>query len=163
MIVQQSELLNLRKLHSDKQIVYTSGSFDILHVGHLELLTWAKSLGDILVVALNSDKVIRQKKGPSRPIMMLEDRKKLLDSLEPVDYVLAIEGDEPGTMPWLVTGVSLQPDICVLGPDWAEQEFAKWQMALPRADVVISPPRLGPSTTNLIEKILSLSKTDQPA
>ena len=161
MIVSQSSLPTLRKHYADMRIVYTSGSFDILHVGHLELLTWAKSKGDILVVALNSDAVIRQKKGPSRPIIPLEDRKELLDGLGMVDYVLAVDGDDASTMPWLETVSLLCPDVCVLGPDWANQESSKWKMLFPNADILTSPPRRGPSTTSLIEKILSLSNTDQ--
>lgn len=158
MIVAQSDLPKLRKQHADKRIVYTSGSFDILHIGHLELLNWAKSRGDILVVALNSDEVIRQKKGSSRPIMTLEDRKKLLDGLGVVDYVLAVDGDDANAMPWLATGKALRPDICVLGPDWAGRELATWQTLFPYAEILTSPPRIGRSTTGIVDKILAAMK-----
>jgi len=78
---------NLRKNNPSIKIVATNGCFDILHIGHLKMLKHAKSLGDILIVGLNSDESVKSLKGPSRPINNQENRKKLLEELRCVDFV----------------------------------------------------------------------------
>jgi rfaE bifunctional protein nucleotidyltransferase chain/domain len=142
----------IRQLHEGKRIVYTSGSFDILHIGHIYLLNWAKQQGNILVVGLNSDEIIRQKKGEARPIIPLDNRLTTIDALRAVDYAVAVDGDS-GLMPWIDLGRRVRPDICVLGPDWGHLELAIWKRSFAGAEVLISPPRLGPSTSELIAQI----------
>jgi rfaE bifunctional protein nucleotidyltransferase chain/domain len=153
MIIAHSDLGALRLSCRDKQIAFTSGSFDIIHVGHLELLRWCKRQGDITVVALNSDEIIRQKKGSARPVTPINQRLAILDELRSVDYVLPVDGDDASTLPWLKTAEALNPDICVLGPDWAYKEIDKWVARVNTARILVAPERIGPSTTLIIDRI----------
>jgi rfaE bifunctional protein nucleotidyltransferase chain/domain len=96
MIVELKELLELlEKVRGKKKIVFTNGCFDILHAGHADYLNKAKSLGDILVVGINSDASVRRIKGEKRPILPQQMRAYLLDNLKPVDYVVIFEEDTP--------------------------------------------------------------------
>jgi ADP-heptose synthase, bifunctional sugar kinase/adenylyltransferase len=96
MIVELEELLELlEKVRGKKKIVFTNGCFDILHAGHADYLNKAKSLGDILVVGINSDASVRRIKGEKRPILPQQMRAYLLDNLKPVDYVVIFEEDTP--------------------------------------------------------------------
>ena len=94
--------------------VFVNGTFDLIHRGHLELLNYAKSKGDYLVVAIDSDERITSKKGPSRPIYNLEDRKFFLECLKSVDKVYTFGSDFE--LEGLVNFV--QPDIMIVGSDW---------------------------------------------
>ncbi len=96
-----------------KTIVFTNGCFDLLHTGHIKLLNEAKQLGDVLVVAINSDSSVRKLKGSNRPYLKIEDRKRILSSLESVDYVVEFSEDTP-----LNLIRSLRPDIIVKGGDY---------------------------------------------
>jgi D-beta-D-heptose 7-phosphate kinase/D-beta-D-heptose 1-phosphate adenosyltransferase len=98
----------------DFKLVFTNGCFDLIHRGHLELLKYAKSLGDKLVVAVNSDSSVKELKGNSRPINSLIDRMEVLSSLEVVDYVVSFDDITP-------YGVikEISPDILVKGSDWS--------------------------------------------
>jgi rfaE bifunctional protein nucleotidyltransferase chain/domain len=96
-----------------KKIVFTNGCFDIIHAGHVDYLQKAKSLGDVLVVGLNSDSSVKRLKGEERPINPLEYRKKVLEALKPVDLVIVFEEDTPES---LIKAV--KPDILVKGGDY---------------------------------------------
>jgi len=96
-----------------KKIVFTNGCFDIIHAGHVDYLEKAKSLGDVLVVGLNSDNSVRRLKGKDRPINPVEYRKKVLEALKPVDLVIIFEEDTPEN---LIKQV--KPDILVKGGDY---------------------------------------------
>ena len=87
MIVTLDDLTNIRSQHKDKKIVLTSGTFDMLHVGHLRYLKAVKGDGDILVVMISGDARVRGRKGPERPIISENDRAQMLDALKVVDYV----------------------------------------------------------------------------
>jgi len=87
MIINLEDLANIRSQHINEKIVLTSGTFDLLHVGHLRYLEAVKSLGDIMVVLLSGDDRIRARKGPTRPIIPELDRAQILDALKIVDYV----------------------------------------------------------------------------
>jgi rfaE bifunctional protein nucleotidyltransferase chain/domain len=114
MIVELKELLELlEKVRGKKKIVFTNGCFDILHAGHADYLNRAKSLGDILVVGINSDASMRRIKGEKRPILPQQMRAYLLDSLKPVDYVVIFEEDTP-----LELIKAIKPDVLVKGADW---------------------------------------------
>ena len=97
-----------------KTVVFTNGVFDILHVGHIELLNKAKSLGDILVVGLNSDASVRRLKGPNRPINSQADRSTILLALSMVEAVSIFEEDTP-----LELIRALQPDVLVKGAEYS--------------------------------------------
>jgi D-beta-D-heptose 7-phosphate kinase/D-beta-D-heptose 1-phosphate adenosyltransferase len=94
--------------------VFVNGTFDILHRGHLELLEYAKSQGDVVVVAIDSDERVKEKKGPTRPINTAEDRAYMLSSLKTVDHVLLFNSDLELENCVKVTN----PDIMVVGSDW---------------------------------------------
>jgi D-beta-D-heptose 7-phosphate kinase/D-beta-D-heptose 1-phosphate adenosyltransferase len=94
--------------------VFVNGSFDLLHRGHLELLNYAKSLGDRLYVAIDSDRRISEKKGPSRPVYNVKERKFFLENLKSVDRVYVFDSDIH--LESLVN--MLKPDIMVVGSDW---------------------------------------------
>lgn len=115
-----SRLLNLERFHS-KKIVFTNGCFDILHRGHVEYLTKARDLGNVLVLGLNTDaSVKRQNKSPERPINNQETRAIILAALECVDYIVLFDEDTPLELIKLV-----QPDVLVKGADYDVNETDK--------------------------------------
>ncbi len=132
-----------------KTIVFTNGCFDIIHAGHVRYLGEAKKLGDILVLALNSDSSVKAIKGERRPIMPQEERAIVVGSLESVDYVTLFDEETP-----LRLIEYLRPHILVKGGDWDEENVVgrdavrEWG-----GTVVIIPEVKGASTTNIIEKI----------
>ncbi len=116
-IVSQSQLLKIRKACKRKGqvVVFTNGCFDLIHRGHVEYLSEAKKLGDILVVALNTDSSVQRLKGPSRPLTKLADRAYIMSHLDMVDYVTFFGADTPKSI------ISkLLPDILVKGGDYVE-------------------------------------------
>ena len=133
-----------------KRIVFTNGCFDILHVGHVRYLEQAKSLGDVLVVGINSDRSVRGLKGPRRPILPVEERGEILSGLGCTDYVTVF--DEP--TPFELVSL-LQPDVLVKGGDWTpEQVVGREVVEGSGGRVVILPFVEGSSTTNIIDVIL---------
>ncbi|MDP2929429.1 MAG: D-glycero-beta-D-manno-heptose 1-phosphate adenylyltransferase [Candidatus Omnitrophota bacterium] len=142
-------LSSLRK--KGKRIVFTNGCFDIIHVGHIDYLSKAKRLGDILVVGLNSDSSVRKIKGKNRPINKESDRAKVLSSLYFVDYITIFNETTPEN---LIKKV--RPDILVKGSDWKAGDivgssFIKgYGGKIKRISFV-----KGYSTTSLIKKIES--------
>tara|TARA_R110001583_G_scaffold31600_1_gene107855 strand:+ start:23763 stop:24158 length:396 start_codon:yes stop_codon:yes gene_type:complete len=98
-------------------IVFANGCFDIIHRGHLELLIYAKSLGDTLIVGLNSDKSVKKLKGESRPIFSESDRKFMLESIKYVDKVVIFEEDTPYNLI-----KATKPDIIVKGGDYVKDD-----------------------------------------
>lgn len=134
-----------------RSIVFTNGVFDLLHAGHVQFLRMAKELGDVLVVAVNSDASVRRLKGKSRPINSEEDRLALIAALDVVDHAILFKEDTPAS---LIR--ALRPHIHVKGGDYADSE-------LPEADAVrevgarsVILPRIGlASTTGLIDRVLA--------
>lgn len=144
-----SEIIRSLKAQG-KRIVFTNGCFDLLHIGHIRYLEEAKSLGDILVVGINSDHSVRGLKGPERPILPEEERSEILSALSCVDYVTIF--DEPTPLELIST---LQPHILVKGGDWTrEAVVGKEIIEGLGGKVVIIPFVKGSSTSNLIETIL---------
>lgn len=106
-------------MRTNKQsIVFTNGCFDLLHPGHMDYLQKAKTLGDVLIVALNSDDSVRQIKGESRPVNSLNDRMAMLAALECVDFVTSFQEDTPYN---LIDAI--KPDILVKGGDYTKDEI----------------------------------------
>jgi rfaE bifunctional protein nucleotidyltransferase chain/domain len=142
------ELLNgLRQ--TGKTIVFTNGCFDILHVGHVRYLREAKKLGDILVLALNSDASVRVIKGEKRPLVPEDERADIMAALESTDYVILFDDATPQQLIEY-----LQPDILVKGGDWAETAIAGADFVRASGGRVITIPLTeGRSTTNIVEKI----------
>lgn len=96
-----------------QRLVFTNGCFDLLHPGHLQTLTAARALGDVLLVAINTDASVRRAKGLERPVIPQAERAEVLDALAMVDYVTLFDDDTP-----LALIVALQPDVLVKGADW---------------------------------------------
>jgi len=143
----KEQLSGLRQ--AGKTIVFTNGCFDILHVGHVRYLREAKKLGDILVLALNSDVSVRAIKGEKRPLVPEEERADIMAALESIDYVILFDDPTPQQLIEY-----LQPDILVKGGDWAEAAIAGADFVKASGGRVITIPLTeGRSTTNIVEKI----------
>lgn len=127
-----------------KKKVFTNGCFDILHRGHFDLLEKSKSLGDYLIVGLNSDKSVRKLKGPTRPVNKQEDRKKALESLKFVDEVVIFDEDTPYNLIQ-----QLKPDIITKGGDYKAEEVVGNDLAI----VVIIPFTDGYSTSKILGEV----------
>lgn len=112
------ELVKLLDFHRQQKetIVFTNGCFDVLHRGHIEYLQYCKSLGDIVVLGLNSDRSVRQLKGPERPINNQHDRAAVLAAMESIDYIAIFDELDP-----LELIKQVRPDILVKGADWADK------------------------------------------
>lgn len=134
---------------SGKRIVFTNGCFDLLHVGHVRYLQQARRLGDLLVVALNSDRSVRKIKGRSRPVQSERDRLEILAALECVDYVTLFDEETPLALIEL-----LQPDVLVKGGDWPAAQIVGRDSVERRGGRVATIRYVeGASTTGLIRKI----------
>jgi rfaE bifunctional protein nucleotidyltransferase chain/domain len=107
------ELKKIRKARKKEMLVFASGCFDVVHADHIEYLSWSKSLGDYLVVAMNSDKSVKKLKSNTRPIFSLRNRIKLIGSNYFVDYIIVF--NEPDTVKIIKT---LKPDIFARGKDY---------------------------------------------
>jgi len=136
-----------------RSIVFTNGCFDVLHRGHIEYLRFCKEHGDIVVLGLNSDRSVRQIKGPDRPINNQHDRAAVLAGLEAVDYIVVF--DEPDPMQLIE---AVRPDVLIKGADWAkEQVIGGTFVESYGGRVVLAPLVDGKSSTATIRKIRSLS------
>ena len=142
----------LEAIRGKKKIVFTNGCFDIIHAGHCHYLARAKSLGDLLVVGLNSDSSVRRIKGPKRPVIPQEQRALVLDSLRPVDYVVIFEEDTPQRLI-----EAIRPDILVKGGDWELDKIVGREFVESYGGKVVTIPfEHDVSTSKIIERILSL-------
>ncbi len=140
------EIKNLK----NKKIVFTNGCFDILHIGHIRYLSLAKSLGDILVVGVNSDSSVKRLKGPKRPINNENNRKEMLLSLKSVDFVLIFNEDTP-----LNLIEKINPNILVKGGDWSIDKIIGADFVIKNGGEVLSLPFVdGESTTNTIKNVI---------
>jgi glycerol-3-phosphate cytidylyltransferase len=136
-------------------VVFTNGCFDLLHPGHVSYLWAARSLGDALVVGLNSDASIKKLKGPSRPVVPEGDRALVLSALEPVDAVVVFGEDTPVRLMR-----ELRPAVYVKGGDYRIEDLPEAKVAEEiGAEVNLLPFEPGYSTTALIERIKGLSNT----
>lgn len=136
------------------RVVFTNGCFDLLHPGHVSYLHAARSLGDALVVGLNSDASVRKLKGPSRPVVPEKDRAAVLEALESVDAVVVFGEDTPVRLMR-----ELKPAVYVKGGDYRVEDLPEAKVADEiGAEVKILPFEPGYSTTALIEKIKSISQ-----
>ena len=144
-----SRSLNLDRFF-DKKIVFTNGCFDILHRGHIEYLTKARDLGNVLVLGLNTDaSVKRQNKSPERPINNEETRSIIIAALECVDYVVLFDEDTPLELIKLV-----QPDVLVKGADYKLEDIVGYDIVKARGGQTITIALTeGFSTTGLISKL----------
>jgi len=139
----------------NKKIITTNGVFDILHIGHIRYLNEAKNLGDVLIVALNSDNSVKQIKDPRRPINNENIRAEAIASLSCVDYVLIFPEKTP-----IDVLSKLKPNIHVKGGDYnLDQLPEKNVIEKNKGKIVLIPEIEGYSTSNLIDKIVELYKS----
>ena len=153
-LLTQAELLAARAhlREAGRKLVFTNGCFDILHVGHVRYLQAARTLGDALVVAINSDASTRQLKGPQRPIVPQAERAEMLAGLWCVDYVSIFEELSPRSLI-----AALLPDVLVKGGDWSLDEIHGREEVEAAGGRVLPLPFIeGKSTTNIVEKIRQL-------
>ena len=135
-----------------KKIVFTNGCFDIIHAGHVKYLQRAKRLGDILVVAINSDSSVKTLKGKGRPVNKQSDRALVVSYLEFVDYVTIFSGATPER---LIRRI--KPDLLVKGGDWKAKDIVGGEFVSSYGGKVVSLPFIkGQSTTSILEKIMKL-------
>ena len=145
----ESFVNNLRQKNANVRIVFTNGIFDILHRGHVTYLEEAKSLGDILILGLNSDESARRLKGKDRPFVDQDDRAFVLSRLESVDIVSIFEDDTPINLI-----KNIKPDVLVKGGDYNLSEIVGRDFVESNGGKVCTIPFIiGKSTTNLINKI----------
>ena len=132
-----------------KQVVFTNGCFDLLHRGHVRYLDRAKTLGDVLIVAINSDASVRALKGPDRPLMSEQERAELISALAAVDYVLVFEDRDPEKVIR-----ALEPDILVKGGDWSPDQIVGREIVERRGGQVRTLPYVeGASSSELLRRI----------
>lgn len=150
-------LLNEHRKKNDK-IVFTNGCFDILHIGHIEYLRFARKQGDLLVVGLNTDCSVKSLKGPSRPFISEGERAKMLAALEDITYVVLFDEQTP-----LNLISAIRPDILVKGEDWKNAGIVGKEFVESYGGKVIFAPFVkGISTTNIVSRILDRHNEIKP-
>src|SRR5713226_8305495 len=148
-MIEQAIALVAQLRAAGKQIVFTNGVFDLLHIGHLRYLQHARALGDALIVGVNSDRSVRANKGPSRPITPEDERAEVLAALACVDAVVIFDAETPYDLI-----ATLQPDILVKGADWAADAIVGRDIVEARGGRVVRVPvETGYATTAIIERI----------
>ena len=150
-ILSPGEMLGEReRLRSaGKSLVFTNGVFDLLHVGHVRYLTQARQLGDALVVAINSDRTVRQLKGDSRPVFKEDERAEILAALRVVDYVTIFDEISPRTLI-----ATLLPDVLVKGADWTSNIVGQTEVEGWGGQVLAVALLEGHSTTDIVERVV---------
>jgi rfaE bifunctional protein nucleotidyltransferase chain/domain len=133
-----------------KVVVFTNGCYDILHPGHIRLLESARSLGGVLILALNTDASVQRLKGPKRPLLPERERALLAAGLEAVDAVTLFDEDTPRE---LIAAVL--PDILVKGADWSHWIAGREEVEAAGGKVLTLPLEPGYSTTGIVEEILT--------
>ncbi len=148
-VLQQNQIDEfLAPFRNHKKIVFTNGCFDLLHIGHVRYLQQAKSLGDCLVVGLNSDDSVKRLKGPTRPIQNENDRAEILAALSCVNFTILFTEDTP-----LNLIKKVKPQILVKGGDWKIEQIVGSDFVLAQGGEVKSLQFVeGKSTTKIIEK-----------
>ncbi|MGI8908336.1 MAG: D-glycero-beta-D-manno-heptose 1-phosphate adenylyltransferase [Candidatus Sumerlaeaceae bacterium] len=136
--------------NAGRRVVFTNGVFDLIHPGHIRYLRQAKSFGDVLVVALNSDESTRRLKGPARPLIPETERVKIIAALEMVDYVTVFSEHTP-----LDIIKATEPDVLVKGGDYILDEIVGKNEVESRGGKVVTVPFIdGKSSSNVIERIV---------
>ncbi len=151
-ILTREQLVELRAewKREGKVVVFTNGCYDLLHPGHIRLLESARSLGDVLVLALNTDASVARLKGPSRPLISEQERAALAAELEAVNAVTFFDEDTPTE---LIAAVL--PDVLVKGADWAHWIAGREEVEAAGGKVMALPLEPGYSTSGIVDEILS--------
>lgn len=148
----RGELVTARAVwkREGKIVVFTNGCYDILHPGHIRLLEQARSMGGLLILALNTDSSVRRLKGPSRPLLAEMERVEMALALEAVDAVTLFDEDTPRE---LIAAVL--PDILIKGADWAHFIAGREEVEAAGGKVLALALEPGYSTTGIVEEILA--------
>ena len=146
------ELIAQRQLWraSQLRVVFTNGCYDLLHPGHVRLLEQARSLGDVLVLGLNTDASVRRYKGPTRPLMDERQRVEVALALDAVDAVTLFDEDTPRELI-----AELLPDVLIKGADWAHFIAGREEVEAAGGEVRALALQPGYSTTGIVESILA--------
>jgi len=154
-------ILSLSELKSERErlksagrrVVFTNGCFDLLHPGHVRYLEQARALGDVLIVALNSDRAVRELKGPKRPILTENERSEVMAALSAVDFVTIFDDVSPRDVI-----AALLPDVLVKGADWGLDEIIGREEVEAAGGRVMTLPFVdGVSTSEIIARIVKSS------
>lgn len=149
---EQARQMTRRLQAEGRKVVFTNGCFDILHVGHIELLEAARRLGDVLIVGINSDASVRRLKGPHRPVTGETDRARILAALAVVDFVVVFGEDTPQELIGEII-----PDILVKGGDYnLDTIIGRDIVESHGGQIVVFPLVQGKSTSDLINKLFRL-------
>jgi D-beta-D-heptose 7-phosphate kinase/D-beta-D-heptose 1-phosphate adenosyltransferase len=135
--------------HDGKTVVFTNGCYDILHPGHIRLLEKARSLGDLLILALNTDSSVARLKGPTRPLISEDERARMALMLEAVDAVTLFDEDTPRELI-----AEVLPDILIKGADWEHFIAGREEVEAAGGKVMALALEPGFSTTNIVEELL---------
>ncbi len=161
--INYGDLQEIRRKHKNQKIVFCSGSFDLPHGGHAIFIEDCKKFGDVLVVGVGGDEVIRQNKGPGRPIMNERVRAKLISSLKPVDYCLIDDNSKQEHVFSFVEFVfdNLRPDVYVVNSDGFNMPSRRELAEKYGVEIIVlerwAPKEFGDiSTTEIIKKIRSV-------
>ena len=141
-----------------KRVVFTNGCYDVLHPGHIRLLEAARSLGDVLILALNTDASVQRLKGPTRPLISEDQRAELAAALAAVDAVTFFDEDTPRE---LIAAVL--PDVLIKGADWAHFIAGREEVEAAGGQVLALPLEPGYSTTNILDQVLARANHLRPA
>jgi D-beta-D-heptose 7-phosphate kinase/D-beta-D-heptose 1-phosphate adenosyltransferase len=153
----KEKILSLEKLlgvreglrAAGQRLVFTNGVFDLLHVGHVRYLAEARSLGDALVVAINSDRTVRELKGEERPVTNESERAEILAALRSVNYVIIFDDISPRSLI-----AQVLPDVLVKGGDWGLDDIhGREEVEAAGGRVASLPFVAGASTTGIIERM----------
>jgi D-glycero-beta-D-manno-heptose 1-phosphate adenylyltransferase len=135
-----------------RRVVFTNGVYDLVHPGHIEYLEAAKAAGDVLIVAVNSDRSVRANKGPSRPILPEAERAELIAALRMVDAVVVFDAETPADIIRRI-----QPDVLVKGADWAADAIVGRDSVEARGGSVLRIDLVaGYSTSAIVDKVRRL-------
>jgi rfaE bifunctional protein nucleotidyltransferase chain/domain len=151
-IYTREQLIALRAdwKRAGKKVVFTNGCYDVLHPGHIRLLESARTLGDVLILALNTDASVQRLKGPTRPLISQEQRAELASALAAVDAVTFFDEDTPRE---LIAAVL--PDVLIKGADWTHFIAGREEVEASGGKVLALPLEPGYSTTGILEQILA--------
>lgn len=152
--VSELKLICKRLKSEGKKIVFTNGCFDLVHAGHIDYLSKAKAMGDVLIVGLNSDDSVTRLKGEKRPILNEHERAFVLSNIKPVDYVILFNEDTPQKLI-----EELLPDILVKGEDWAIEDIVGADVVIANGGKVKNIKFVNDqSTSKIIDKIVASYK-----
>lgn len=150
--IQEATAIAARLKRSGKRVVTTNGVFDLLHVGHIRALEFARSLGDALIMGINSDASVRHNKGPSRPLVPAKERAEMLAALSCVNYVFIFSSKTP--IPWIK---QIRPNVHVKSSDYTLEQVVEREAVEGVGGKVVLFPHTGKhSTSKIIKKIKSL-------